>query len=67
MGTCAPVLPKGRVGTVACFSEAFNRPVIGAITEPTPATPAAFKNFRRDQLLSFVVIENSSNYISRFF
>jgi hypothetical protein len=52
--TFTPVFPKGRVSTTDPFLALPARPVRGgAIMDPMPAAPAAFKKFLRDQRFSF--------------
>jgi len=52
MGTLTPVFPKGRVGITRGSSADSARDSMGAMTEPTPAAPAAFRKSLRDQFLS---------------
>jgi hypothetical protein len=60
MDTSTPVLPKGRVGTVAGVSAAVASLFTGVMSAPIPAVPVAFKKRRRDQWFSFILIVGTS-------
>jgi hypothetical protein len=56
MGTLIPVFPKGLTGISPFAWDALAGLQKGAITDPAPAIPAAFKNARRDQRLFLMFI-----------
>jgi hypothetical protein len=59
MGTLIPEFPKGLSGISPALWEAFAGRQKGAITDPAPAIPAAFKNSLRARLGFLMGISDS--------